>query len=33
MKKKPATKSEPPTITIREIRGERVLLDSDLAAI
>ncbi len=33
MKKKPAPKPEPTAIPIREIRGERVLLDADLAAI
>lgn len=33
MKKKPAADPEPPTIPIRENRGQRVLLDSDLAAI
>ena len=33
MKKKPAAKPEPPDIPIREIRQQRVLLDSDLAAI
>ena len=33
MKTKPAAKPEPPAIPIREIRGQRVLLDSDLASI
>lgn len=33
MKKKPAAKPEPSDIPIREIRHQRVLLDSDLAAI
>ena len=33
MKKKPAAKMEPPAIPIREVRGQRVLLDSDLSAI
>lgn len=33
MKKKPAAKPKPPDIPIREIRHQRVLLDSDLAAI
>ena len=33
MKEKPVVKPEPAPIPIREIRGQRVLLDSDLAAI
>lgn len=33
MKKNPSPKAPPADIPIREIRGQRVLLDSDLAAI